>query len=110
MISPVLQVDTVIASSLAEYGIVGVVLLAVGYYAWNLTATQKKYAEEWRQEASTSSKAVIELSTRQIAIQEKQSELQQTQNAQTKEYYDNMNRRMDEMPAKVAEKIKLDKL
>ena len=107
---PFLQIDATFANSLAEYGILGLVLLAVGYYAWNLTTAQRRYAEEWREEASVSGKAIIELSTRQIAIQEKQAELQQQQTQQTKEYYDSMNRRMDEMPGKVAEKLKLDRL
>jgi len=92
-------------SALIDYGLLGIILIGVAYFAWSLHRTQQKYADEWRKEASESSKAVIELSGRQIGIQEKQSEIQEKQNLQTKEFYDSLGKQVDELPSKIRREI-----
>jgi hypothetical protein len=93
---------------LLDYGVLGVVVLATGYFAWYLFKTQQKYAEGWREEAKEMSKAFIELSAKQNAIADRQADIQERQVSQTKEYYDSVSKKISDMETRVIEEIKVN--
>jgi hypothetical protein len=95
-------------SALIDYGVLGIVVLAVGYFAWHLFKTQQKYAEGWREEAKEMSKAFIELSAKQNAIADRQADIQERQVSQTKEYYDSVSKKISDMETRVIEEIKVN--
>lgn len=99
-----LQIENV-GNSLLDYGVLGIVVVGIGYFAWHLFKTQQKYAEGWREEAKDMSKAFIELSAKQNSIAEKQADIQERQLVQTKDYYDTVMKRMEDMEDKVIREI-----
>lgn len=95
-------------NALVDYGVLGIVVVGIGYFAWHLFKTQQRYAEGWREEAKEMSKAFIELSAKQNSIAEKQADIQERQLVQTKDYYDTMIKRVDDMEERVIKEIKVN--
>jgi len=104
-----LQLESAISSFL-NYGIVGALLIVVGFFAWHLYKIQEENSREWKFEAKASNKQFVELASKQNDIAEKQLELQKQGNIQTKEYYDSMDSKMDTLPAKIMKEIQYQKL
>ena len=94
-----LQIDLA-GTKLLDYGVLGLVLFGVCYFAWHLFKTQQKYTDEWRTEAKEMSKAVVSISNEQNKINHRQVEIQEKQTAQTKEFYDSLSQKVDGMPEK----------
>jgi hypothetical protein len=95
-------------NALIDYGVLGIVVLAVGYFAWHLFKTQQKYAEGWREEAKEMSKAFIQLSTKQAMIDEKQAEIQERQMNQQQHNHEETITKLDKMESKIIEEIKVN--
>ena len=100
MNTPPLQIEK-ISNVLLDYGVLGVILIAVAYFAWHLYKTQQTYADEWRKEAKEMTTAVVDISKEQNKINQRQVDIQEKQTIQTKEFYDALNIKMDEMPEKL---------
>lgn len=104
-----LQID-VAGTKLLDYGVLGIVLFIVGYFAYKLFMQQQEYTKEWKVEAKEAHHAFIELSAKQNSIAEKQIDIQREQSLQTKEFYDNIIKRVDELPARTLKEINYSRL
>lgn len=104
-----LQIDGAL-TALLDYGLIGILLVIVGYFAWHLYRIQEENSKEWKSEAKESSKAVYELTSKQNNINEKQLELQTQGNVQSKEFYDALNNKMDLLPEKILKEMQYQKL
>ena len=97
----VLQLEQA-GSVLLDYGVIGVFSLAILYFAWQQYVKQQKLADDERAENKELTKKHLDLSHQFSVIAEKQTQLQAQQMTQTKEFYDDIKKDIDELPAKVA--------
>jgi len=100
----------VAGTKLLDYGVLGIVLFFVGYFAYKLYMQQQGYTQEWKLEAKESHKAFVELSAKQNSISEKQIEIQEKQTLQTKDFYDSIIKRVDELPSLTLREIEYNRL
>ncbi len=106
---PPLQMQEV-GNALLDYGIIGIALLIVGYFAWHLYKIQERNSEEWKKDAKESHKAFQELSSKQNMIAEKQIEIQEKQMIQTKDFYDSLNEKVEDLPGRMIKEMNYQKL
>lgn len=104
-----LQIDSAV-TALLDYGLIAILLVIVGYFAWHLYRIQEENSKEWKSEAKESSKIVLELTNKQNNINEKQLDLQTQGNMQSKEFYDALNNKMDLLPEKIMKEMQYQKL
>lgn len=104
-----LQIDLA-GTKLLDYGVLGLVLFFVGYFAYKLYMQQQEYTKEWKSEAKEARMEVFELTSKQNSISEAQVEIQKAQALQTKEFYDNMIRKIDEVPRRTVKEIDYSRL
>lgn len=104
-----LQVDLA-GAKLLDYGVLGIVLFFVGYFAYKLYMQQQEYTKEWKTEAKEARLEVFELTSKQNSISEAQLEIQKSQAVQTKEFYDNIIKRVDDIPGRTVKEINYNRL
>lgn len=106
MVTFPLQIESVFL----DYGVIGAVVVGLGMIAWKQYNKDQTQSDEYRKHYMDNTKEFIELSHRQTSIQEKQVEMQERQNKHFEEFYKAIDKKLDEVPVKVSDRMKLDKL
>ena len=109
IITPPLQIEKA-GNVLLDYGLLGALVLALVYLAWHQYSKDQRLSDEYRKDAKQSNEKLMELSFRQTSLQEKQTELQEKQANQTKEFYDSIGKKIDEIPDRVMKEMDYKKL
>lgn len=101
-----LQMDTDAAGSIVlDYGVLGVALLALAYFAWHQYRRDQMHSDELKKDNKEMNEKFITLSTRQTNIQEKQAELWEKHSIQTQHFHESMQQKVDDIPLKVLKEI-----
>ncbi len=107
-----LQIDIPkpVQNSLIEYGILGIAVLALGYFAWYQHTTLQKYATETQRKSDAMTEKFIELSKEQTAIASRQTNIQEQQLIQQKEYNSSVTDSLKNLPAQVVREMNYEKM
>ncbi len=93
-------------SRLLDYGILGIVLLFVAYFAYKMYQKINADQEIWRSEAIQSRKELINLSVKQNELNSKLVDIREKDVEQNKENHHDIKRHLERLPEDVAKEIK----
>ncbi|RRO19686.1 hypothetical protein [Flavobacteriaceae bacterium 14752] len=107
MIHTIFQIEQA-GNKLLDYGILGVVLLFIGFFAWKMYQKINADQEVWRSEAIQSRKDLIELSVKQNELNSKLVDIREKDVEQNKDNHNNIKRHLERLPEEVAKEVKIN--
>lgn len=99
-----------VAPKLLEYGLLGVLVLVLGFVIWHLYKSKNDDVQIWKDMATKSHEQYIHLSIKQNETNSKLIDIREKDVEAGKEQRAKIIKDLEDMPAKVAERIKLDSL
>lgn len=97
-------------AKILEYGLLGVAVVVFGFVIWHLYKGKSEDAKTWKEMAQKSSQEFIHISIKQNETNSKIVDVQKQMAEDNRRFHDEMYKRIEDLPAKVAERIKLDQL
>jgi hypothetical protein len=108
MIIP-LQVEAA-GTKLLDYGIIGIALVFVGFFAWYLFKKVEKDGDLWRAESSKMNDNFITLVTEQNKTNQRLIDIREKDVAQNKDFHDSMKKSVEDLPAQTIRELKYHNL
>lgn len=104
-----LQIETALLD-FKNYGLPGLIILALGFFAWKLYSQQVKYAEGWRMEAKEMTQNFMDLSSKQNETNNRLIDIREKDVAQNKEFYDDITKKVEAIPERTVRELDYRKL
>ena len=104
-----IQIETALLD-FKNYGLPGLIILALGFFAWKLYSQQVKYAEGWREEAKEMTQNFMNLSQKQNETNNRLIDIREQDVAQNKEFFKNISEKVSEIPEKTIKELEYQKL
>ena len=105
----IFQLDSA-TNKLVDFGIIGVVLIFVGFMAYKMWIKINSDQEIWRTEAIESRKELINLSLKQNELNTKLIDIRERDVDLNKDNFHAIKQRLDEIPEKVRKELQVDLL
>lgn len=94
-----LQIEAA-GTKLLDYGVIGIALVFVGFFAWYLFKKQEKNADEWRDQSKKMSESFITLVTKQNETNQRLIDIREKDHSENKEFHEDISKKVDELPEK----------
>jgi len=104
-----LQIDQA-ATKLLDYGILGLALIFVGFFAWYLFKQQQRYAEGWREQSAKLADSFVDLTSKQNQTNQRLIDIREKDVMQAKEYHEDIRKSVDNIPEKIIKELNYQRL
>ena len=96
-------------TKLLDYGILGLALVFVGFFAWYLFKQQQRYAEGWREQSAKLSDSFVSISQKQNETNQRLIDIREKDVMQSKDYHEDIRRSVDAIPEKIIKELNYQK-
>ncbi len=104
-----LQLESATAK-LLDYGILGLALVFVGFFAWYLFKQQQRYAEGWREQSSKLAENFVDLVSKQNQTNQRLIDIREKDVAQSEKHHEDVKKGIQDLPEKIIKELNYQRL